>query len=114
MKTRTDKSVSHQRAAPMCTPTLATSPLMNARQGAARHTIAEILAERGYTQTKAAALLGIPAAKLSKDATRAIPWLLRTQADGLSDTPSVETLILSSERRLSVRGRARYRFLLHS
>jgi predicted XRE-type DNA-binding protein len=40
-------------------------------------TIAEILTERGYTPTNAAALLGIPQPKHLKDATRAISRVLR-------------------------------------
>lgn len=48
--------------------------------------IAEILAERGYTQTKAAALLGIPQPKLSK--------LLRGQFRGFSERKLMDCLTL--------------------
>ena len=49
-------------------------------------TIAEILAERGYTQIKAAALLGIPQPKLSK--------MLRGQFRGFSERKLMDCLTL--------------------
>jgi predicted XRE-type DNA-binding protein len=49
-------------------------------------TIAEILHERGYTQTKAAALLGIPQPKLSK--------MLRGQFRGFSERKLMDCLTL--------------------
>jgi predicted XRE-type DNA-binding protein len=49
-------------------------------------TIAAILAERGYTQTKAAALLGIPQPKLSK--------MLRGQFRGFSEKKLMDCLTL--------------------
>ena len=49
-------------------------------------TIAEILAERGYTQTKAAALLGISQPKLSK--------MLRGQFRGFSERKLMDCLTL--------------------
>ena len=47
-------------------------------------TIAEILTERGYTQTKAAGLLGIPQPKLSK--------MLRGQFRGFSERKLMDCL----------------------
>src|SRR6266404_4654629 len=82
MKTRTDKSVSHQRGSTNVYADLgcksADEMLVN--------TIAEILAERGYTQTKAAALLGIPQPKLSK--------MLRGQFRGFSERKLMDCLTL--------------------
>lgn len=49
-------------------------------------TIAEILKERGYTQTKAATLLGIPQPKLSK--------MLRGQFRGFSERKLMDCLTL--------------------
>jgi predicted XRE-type DNA-binding protein len=49
-------------------------------------TIAEILTERGYTQTRAAALLGIPQPRLSK--------LLRGQFRGISERKLMDCLTL--------------------
>ena len=49
-------------------------------------TIAQILVERGYTQTKAAVLLGIPQPKLSK--------LLRGQFRGFSERKLMDCLTL--------------------
>jgi predicted XRE-type DNA-binding protein len=49
-------------------------------------TIAGILAERGYTQTKAATLLGIPQPKLSK--------MLRGQFRGFSERKLMDCLTL--------------------
>jgi len=49
-------------------------------------TIAEILTERGYTQTKAAELLGIPLPKLSK--------MLRGQFRGFSERKLMDCLTL--------------------
>ena len=49
-------------------------------------TIADILAERGYTQTKAAALLRIPQPKLSK--------MLRGQFRGFSERKLMDCLTL--------------------
>src|SRR5271156_994638 len=78
MKTRTDKNVSHQRGSVNVYADLgyksADEMLVKAQLVTM---IAEILAERGYTQTKAAELLGIPQPKLSK--------MLRGQFRGFSE-----------------------------
>jgi len=87
MKTRTDKSVSHQRGSTnvyadlgyKCADEMLVKALLVT-------TIAEILAERGYTQTKAAALLGIPQPKLSK--------MLRGQFRGFSERKLMDCLTL--------------------
>ena len=87
MKTRTDKSVSHQRGSANVYADLgyksADEMLVKAQLVT---TIAEILAERGYTQTKAAALLGIPQPKLSK--------MLRGQFRGFSERKLMDCLTL--------------------
>jgi predicted XRE-type DNA-binding protein len=78
MKSRTDKSVSHQRGS--------TNVYTDLGYKSAVTTIAEILTERGYTQTKAAALLGIPQPKLSK--------MLRGQFRGFSERKLMDCLTL--------------------
>jgi predicted XRE-type DNA-binding protein len=87
MKTRTDKSVSHQRGSTNVYADLgyksADEMLVKAQLVT---TIAEILAERGYTQTKAAAFLGIPQPKLSK--------MLRGQFRGFSERKLMDCLTL--------------------
>jgi predicted XRE-type DNA-binding protein len=87
MKTRTDKGVSHQRGSANVYADLgyksADEMLVKAQLVTA---IAEILAERGYTQTKAAALLGIPQPKLSK--------MLRGQFRGFSERKLMDCLTL--------------------
>lgn len=87
MKTRTDKSVSFQRGTTNVYADLghksADEMLVKAQLVT---TIAEILAERGYTQTKAAALLGIPQPKLSK--------MLRGQFRGISERKLMDCLTL--------------------
>ena len=87
MKTRTDKSVSHQRGSTNVYADLgyksADEMLVKAQLVT---TIAQILAERGYTQTKAAALLGIPQPKLSK--------MLRGQFRGFSERKLMDCLTL--------------------
>jgi predicted XRE-type DNA-binding protein len=85
MKTRTVKRVSHQRGSSNVYADLgfkfADEMLVKAQLVT---TIAEILAERGYTQTKAAALLGIPQPKLSK--------MLRGQFRGFSERKLMDCL----------------------
>jgi len=87
MKTRTDKSVRPQRGSTNVYADLgnksADEMLVKAQLVA---TIAEILAERGYTQTKAAQLLGIPQPKLSK--------MLRGQFRGFSEHKLMDCLTL--------------------
>jgi predicted XRE-type DNA-binding protein len=87
MKSRTDKSVSHQRGSTNVYTDLgyksADEMLVKAQLVT---TIAEILTERGYTQTKAAALLGIPQPKLSK--------MLRGQFRGFSERKLMDCLTL--------------------
>jgi predicted XRE-type DNA-binding protein len=87
MKTRTDKGVSHQRGSANVYADLgyksADEMLVKAQLVT---TIAEILAERGYTQTTAAALLGIPQPKLSK--------MLRGQFRGFSERKLMDCLTL--------------------
>jgi len=87
MKTRTDKSVSHQRGSTNVYADLgyksADEMLVKAQLVS---TIAEILTERGYTQTKAAELLGIPQPKLSK--------MLRGQFRGFSERKLMDCLTL--------------------
>ena len=87
MKTRTDESVSHQQGSTNVYADLgyksADEMLVKAQLVT---TIAEILAERGYTQTKAAALLGIPQPKLSK--------MLRGQFRGFSERKLMDCLTL--------------------
>lgn len=80
MKSRTGRSVSHQRGS---TNVYADAMLVKAQLVT---TIAEILAERGYTQTKAAALLGIPQPKLSR--------MLRGQFRGFSERKLMDCLTL--------------------
>ncbi len=86
-KTRTDKSASHQRGSTNVYADLgyksADEMLVKAQLVT---TIAEILTERGYTQTKAAALLGIPQPKLSK--------MLRGQFRGFSERKLMDCLTL--------------------
>ena len=81
LKTLTSKSVSHQRDGTNVYADLgyksADEMLVKAQLVT---TMAEILAERGYTQTKAAGLLGIPQPKLSK--------MLRGQFRGFSERSS--------------------------
>lgn len=85
MKTRTAKSVSHQRGSTNVYADLgyksADEMLVKAQLVTK---IAEILTERGYTQTKAAALLGIPQPKLSK--------MLRGQFRGFSERKLMDCL----------------------
>src|SRR3984885_6316772 len=87
MKSRTDKSVSHQRGR---TNEYADLGYKSADEmhGKAQlvSTIAEILTARGYTQTKAAARLGIPQPKLSK--------MLRGQFRGFSERKLMDCLTL--------------------
>ncbi len=87
MKTRTQKSASHQRGSANVYADLsyrsADEMLVKAQLVT---TIAEILTERGYTQTKAAALLGIPQPKLSK--------MLRGQFRGFSERKLMDCLTL--------------------
>ncbi len=87
MKTRTAKSASHQRGSANVYADLsyksADEMLVKAQLVT---TIAEILTERGYTQTKAAALLGIPQPKLSK--------MLRGQFRGFSERKLMDCLTL--------------------
>lgn len=87
MKTRADKSVGHQRGSTNVYADLgyksADEMLVKAQLVT---TIAEILAERGYTQTKAAELLGIPQPKLSK--------MLRGQFRGFSERKLMDCLTL--------------------
>ena len=87
MKTRTAKSVSHERGSTNVYADLgyksAGGMLVKAQLVT---TIAEILAERGYTQTKAAELLGIPQPKLSK--------MLRGQFRGFSERKLMDCLTL--------------------
>jgi predicted XRE-type DNA-binding protein len=87
MKSRTDKSVSHQRGSTNVYADLgyksADEMLVKAQLVT---TIAEILTARGYTQTKAAALLGIPQPKLSK--------MLRGQFRGFSERKLIDCLTL--------------------
>ena len=87
MKTRTDKSVGHQRGSTNVYADLgyksADEMLVKAQLVTA---IAEILTERGYTQTKAATLLGIPQPKLSK--------MLRGQFRGFSERKLMDCLTL--------------------
>jgi predicted XRE-type DNA-binding protein len=85
MKNRTAKILSHQRGSTNVYADLgyksADAMLVKAHLVT---TIAEILAERGLTQTKAAALLGIPQPKLSK--------LLRGQFRGFSERKLMDCL----------------------
>ena len=85
MKSRPDKSTSHQRGSANVYADLgyksADEMLVKAQLVTK---IAEILAERGYTQTKAAALLGIPQPKLSK--------MLRGQFRGFSERKLMDCL----------------------
>ena len=85
MKAKTDKSVRHQRGSTNVYADLgyksADEMLVKAQLVTS---IAEILAERGYTQTKAAALLGIPQPKLSK--------MLRGQFRGFSERKLMDCL----------------------
>jgi len=87
MKTRTAKSASHQQDSTNVYADLgdksADQMLVKAQLVT---TIAEILADRGYTQTKAAALLGIPQPKLSK--------MLRGQFRGFSERKLMDCLTL--------------------
>lgn len=87
MKTRTYKSVGHQRGSTNVYADLgyksADDMLVKAQLVT---TIAEILTERGYTQMKAAALLGIPQPKLSK--------MLRGQFRGFSERKLMDCLTL--------------------
>jgi predicted XRE-type DNA-binding protein len=87
MKTRSDKSASHQRGSTNVYADLgykfADEMLVKAQLVI---TIAEILGERGYTQTKAATLLGIPQPKLSK--------MLRGQFRGFSERKLMDCLTL--------------------
>jgi len=87
MKTRTDKSANHHRGSANVYADLgyksADEMLVKAQLVT---TIAEILAERGLTQTKAAALLGIPQPKLSK--------MLRGQFRGFSERKLMDCLTL--------------------
>ena len=87
MKIRTDKSVSHQRGTTNVYADLgyksADEMLVKAQLVT---TIAEILTERGYTQTKAAEMLGIPQPKLSK--------MLRGQFRGFSERKLMDCLTL--------------------
>jgi predicted XRE-type DNA-binding protein len=85
MKIRTDKSVSGQRGTTNVYADLgyksADEMLVKARLVS---TIAEILEQRGYTQTRAAVLLGIPQPKLSK--------MLRGQFRGFSERKLMDCL----------------------
>jgi predicted XRE-type DNA-binding protein len=87
MKIRPDKSVSHQRGSTNVYADLgynsADEMLVKAQLVT---TIADILTERGYTQTKAAELLGIPQPKLSK--------MLRGQFRGISERKLMDCLTL--------------------
>ena len=87
MKTRTAKSVSHQSGSTNVYADLgyksADEMLVKAQLVT---TIAEILTERGYTQTTAAELLGIPQPKLSK--------MLRGQFRGFSERKLMDCLTL--------------------
>jgi predicted XRE-type DNA-binding protein len=87
MKTRTAKNVSHQRGSTNVYADLgyksADEMLVKAQLVT---TIAEILTERGYTQTKAAEMLGIPQPKLSK--------MLRGQFRGFSERKLMDCLTL--------------------
>jgi len=87
MKSRTDKNVSHQ---PGSTNVYADLGYKSADEMLVKAQlvtmIAEILTERGYTQTKAAALLGIPQPKLSK--------MLRGQFRGFSERKLMDFLTL--------------------
>ena len=87
MKTRTAKSVSHERGSTNVYADLgyksADEMLVKAQLVT---TIADILTERAYTQTKAAALLGIPQPKLSK--------MLRGQFRGFSERKLMDCLTL--------------------
>ncbi len=87
MRTRTDKTVCHRRGSTNVYADLsyksADEMLVKAQLVT---TIAEVLAERGYTQTKAAELLGIPQPKLSK--------MLRGQFRGFSERKLMDCLTL--------------------
>jgi predicted XRE-type DNA-binding protein len=87
MKTRIDKSVSHQRGSTNVYADLgyksADEMLVKAQLVT---TIAGILTECGYTQTKAATVLGIPQPKLSK--------MLRGQFRGFSERKLMDCLTL--------------------
>ncbi len=87
MKARSGKRVSHQRGSTNVYADLdyrfADEMLVKAQLVT---TIAEILAERGYNQTKAAELLGIPQPKLSK--------MLRGQFRGISERKLMNCLTL--------------------
>jgi predicted XRE-type DNA-binding protein len=87
MKSRTDKSVSHRRGSTNVYADLGyKSPDEMLVKAQLVTTIAGILAERGYTQTKAATLLGIPQPKLSK--------MLRGQFRGFSERKLMDCLTL--------------------
>ena len=98
--TRTGKSASHQRGSTNVYADLgyksADEMLVKAQLVT---TIAEILAERLYP-----------------DESGRAPWNFAAQAleDAIARRSSVETFISLSERRLSVKDRARYRGLLHN
>jgi predicted XRE-type DNA-binding protein len=87
MKTRTERHVGHQHGSTNVYADLgyksADEMLVKAQLVT---TIAEILTERGYTQVKAAALLGIPQPKLSK--------MLRGQFRGFSERKLMDCLTL--------------------
>ncbi len=87
MTTRTGKSVRHQLGSANVYADLAyrsaDEMLVKAQLVT---TIAEILAARGYTQTRAAELLGIPQPKLSK--------MLRGQFRGFSERKLMDCLTL--------------------
>jgi predicted XRE-type DNA-binding protein len=85
MKSRQDKSTSHQHGSVNVYADLgykAADEMLVKAQLVTK--IAEILTERGYTQTKAAALLGIPQSKLSK--------MLRGQFRGFSERKLMDCL----------------------
>jgi predicted XRE-type DNA-binding protein len=87
MKIGTEKRVSHERGSTNVYADLgyksAEEMLVKAQLVTA---IAEILTERGYTQTKAAELLGIPQPKLSK--------MLRGQFRGFSERKLMDCLTM--------------------
>jgi predicted XRE-type DNA-binding protein len=87
MKTRTTKSAGHRRGTTKVYADLgyksAGEMLVKAKLVT---TITEILAERGYTQTKSAALLGVPQPKLSK--------MLRGQFRGVSERKMMDCLTI--------------------
>ena len=87
MKTRTHKNANHQSGSVNVYADLGYKSAEQMLVKAQLVTkIAEILAERGYTQTKAAALLGIPQPKLSK--------MLRGQFRGFSERKLMDCLTL--------------------